>query len=248
MKTLWRVLGVATLVVVLGVVAVGAVAWAQDDGDGPFDFRARVHQAIADALGISVEEYDAAVDTAHDQVLDEAVAEGVLTQEQADAIQERQELGFGPGMMGRGGRFFGPGGWSGRGVMGGAENSLIAVAADQLGMTVDELAAALEDGETTIADLAAAQGIDPQAIVDAYIAGRQELLAEAVADGRITQEQADLMLEHMAEMALAHVNGTFPLGGPGGGCPGGMQGGFRRGGMMSPGRFLNPTVPGSSDL
>lgn len=245
MKRLWTVVGIATLVAVLGVAVVGAVAWAQDDGDGPFDSRARVREAIANALGISVEEYDAAVDTARDQVLDEAVAEGVLTQEQADAIQERQELGFGRGMMGRRGGF-------GRGLMGsamfsGTENSLIAMAAEQLDMTVDELVAALQDGETTIADLAAAQGVDPQAIVDAYIAGRQEFLAEAVADGRITQEQADLMLEHMEEMALARVNGTFPSGAPGG-CPGGRQGGFRRGGMMGPGRFLNPTVPGSSDL
>jgi hypothetical protein len=258
MKTFWKVLGMATLVAVLGVMAVGAVALAQDDGDGSFDFRERVHQAIAGALGVSVEEYDAAVDQAHDQVLDEAVAEGVLTQEQADAIKERQELGYGPGMGMRGG-FLGPrgGAFGGRmgGWMGGAENSLIAVAADQLGMTVDELAAALQDGETTIAGLATAQGVDPQAIADEFIAGREELLAQAVADGRITQEQADLMLERMAEMVLQHLNGTLPLGGRGpGGCLGGTgtQSGFGRGrmggGMMGGGRFQSPTVPGSSDL
>ncbi|MBN1815523.1 MAG: hypothetical protein JXA14_27065 [Anaerolineae bacterium] len=255
MKTFWRMLGIATLVAVLGVAAVGAVALAQDDGDGSFDFRARVHEAIANALGVSVEEYDAVVEEAHDQVLDEAVAEGALTQEQADAIKERQELGYGPGM--RGGGFLGPrgghpggmGGW-----MGGYENSLMAVAADQLGMAVDELVAALQDGETTIADLASAQGLDPQVIADEYIAGRADLLAQAVADGRITQEQADLMLDHMAEEVVEHLSEPFPFGGHGqGGCLGGTgtPGSFgrgRMGGGMGPGRFQNPAVPGSSDL
>jgi nucleoid DNA-binding protein len=259
MKTFWKLLGIATLVAVLGVMAVGAVALAQeDDGDGTFDFRERVHEAIADALGISAEEYDAAVDTAHDQVLDEAVAEGALTQEQADAIKERQELGYGPRMGNRGG-FLGPrGGMGAGGWMGGPENSLIAVAAEQLGMTLEELVTALEDGETTIADLATAQGVDPQAIADAYIAARADLLAQAVADGRITQSQADLMLEHMEEEVAEHLSEPFPFGNRGfGGGPGGCWGSDetgssfgrgRMGGGMGPGRFQNQDVPGSSDL
>jgi len=260
MKTFWKVLGVATLVAVLGVMAVGAVALAQDDGDGSFDFRERVHEAIANALGVSVDEYDVAVDEAHDQVLDEAVAEGVLTQEQADAIKERQELGYGPGMGMRGG-FYGPRGGAFdrggmRGWMGGPENSLVAVAAEHLGMTVEDLVTALEDGETTIADLATAQGVDPQTIADEYIAGRSELLAQAVTDGRITQEQADLMLEHMEEEVVEHLNEPFPFGRFGGGpgdCWGDGEtpnsfGRGRMGGGMGPGRFQNQEVPGSSDL
>ena len=65
MKKFWTIAGIATLVAVLGVVSLGAVAYAQDDGSGgPFDFGGRFREAISGVLGISVEEYDAAVDQA----------------------------------------------------------------------------------------------------------------------------------------------------------------------------------------
>ena len=62
MKKFWKTAGIATLVAILGVVGVGAVAYAQDDGSGkPFDFGGRFREAVAEVLGVSVEEYDAAV-------------------------------------------------------------------------------------------------------------------------------------------------------------------------------------------
>jgi hypothetical protein len=65
MQRFWKVAGIATLVAILGVVAIGTVAFAQEDGEGfPFDFGARFREAIADALGITVDEYDAAVEEA----------------------------------------------------------------------------------------------------------------------------------------------------------------------------------------
>ncbi|MEJ2209138.1 MAG: hypothetical protein P8129_08900 [Anaerolineae bacterium] len=244
MKRLWKVIGIGLLVGVVGVALVGAVAFAQDDGDGsswPFDFRTKLHEAIAGVLGISVDEYDAAVDTAQQQVLDDAVAEGVLTQDQADRIQERADegLGFGPkdgffGGHGRGGMMGGPRGWG--------DSSMLAVAAEQLGMSQDDLVAALQDG-STIADLAAEQGVDLQDIVDAYVAQRSEDLTAAVEAGRITQEQADAMIEHMSEEMLECLEGDMPLGGPGlGGF--GRHGGFGPG-MMRPGGA--PTLPGASE-
>ncbi|HIC88738.1 MAG TPA: hypothetical protein EYP04_04985, partial [Anaerolineae bacterium] len=164
-----------------------------------------IAQAIANALGISVEEYDAAVETAREQVINRAVANGLLTQEQADRILERIEAGFGPGMKG-----FGPapkghrmGGW-----IGGPENSLVAIAADQLGLSVDELVAELQTGKS-IAELAEEKGVEVQTIVDAIVAPRAEKLAEAVANGRITQEQADRMLSHMEEMVQNRLSEPF---------------------------------------
>ncbi len=50
---------------------------------------------MAGILGISVEKYDAALDQAREQVLDKAVEEGNLTQEQADRIRERADEGLG---------------------------------------------------------------------------------------------------------------------------------------------------------
>lgn len=250
MSKFWKVAAGVMLVALLGVAAVGAVVVAQEPEDGtssPIDFRAKLHEAIAGVLGISVEEYDAAVETAREQVLDEAVVEGWLTEEQAERMQERAELGFGPGMRGgfygpRGG-MFGPGRGPG-GMMGGPENSLMGVAAEALGMTVRELVDALEDG-TSIADVAREQGVEPQSIADAFLAKHKEWLASAVEDGRMTQQQADWMQERMQEQVQEHLEESGPFGGGPGGCWGSGQGGFGRG-RMGPGRMGG--YPGTSDL
>jgi hypothetical protein len=115
------------------------------------------------------------------------------------------------------------GGVAGR--WGGSTNSLVAVAADVLEMEQADLAAELQAGKT-IAQVAQERGVDPQTIVDAFIAIRAEILAEAVANGCITQEQADLMLEHLAEEAAARVYEPFSPGEHGQGTGGrGRHGG-----------------------
>ena len=122
----------------------------------------------------------------------------------------------------------------------------MAVAAEQLGMTTQELWDRLQDGGS-IADLARAQGVDAQAIADAFVAQRSEFLSQAVEDGRITQERADWMLEHMDEEVMEHLTEPFSAGGQGpGGCWRGTQDGFQGGpGMRPGGRFQN--VPGQDD-
>ncbi len=227
MRKFWKVAAVVAVVVVLGTAAVAAVAVAQEGTDGVKNGLANLGQefreAVAGILGISVEEYDAALDQAREQVLDKAVEEGDLSAEQADRIRERAEEGFGSGMMGRGmmGRSMGRGMMGrglGQGMMGDSGNSLMAVAADKLGITVDELTTQLKDGKT-VADLAKEKGIDINIIIDAFMAERQETLTQAVTDGRITQEQADQMLENMRDMIEDHLNGEMPMlerGGRGG--------------------------------
>jgi hypothetical protein len=75
---------------------------------------------------------------------------------------------------------------------------LVDATAEATGLTVEEVVAALQEGQT-FAQIAEAQGVDPQAIVDVFLAERKAALDQAVADGRLTQEQADQMLEQMAE-------------------------------------------------
>ncbi|MBN1135816.1 MAG: hypothetical protein JXM73_04480 [Anaerolineae bacterium] len=224
MRKFWKVAAVVAVVVVLGTAAMAAVAVAQEGTDGVrdrlADLKQEFREVVARILGISVEEYDAALDQAREQVLDKAVEEGNLTQDQADRIRERVDEGFGPGIMGRGmmGRGMDRGllGRSlGRGMMGDSEDSLIAVAADKLGMTIGELMTQLKDGRT-IADLAQEKGVDLQIIVDALVASCQERLSQAVTDGKITQDQADRMLEKMRDMIEDHLNGEMPMFGPGG--------------------------------
>lgn len=216
MKKFWTIAGIATLVAVLGVVSLGAVAYAQDDGSGgPFDFGGRFREAVAGILGVSVDEYDAAVEQAREQVVGEALEEGWLTEEQAEKMQERFEQGPG-GRMG-GGSMKAP-----RGFMGRGETSLVGVAAEALDMSVEDLHAELKDGKT-IAEVAEAEGVDTQEIIDAYLARLEESLTQAVEDGKITQNQADWMLEQATERAPEQLENTFEGRFPGGKRPGGMQ-------------------------
>jgi polyhydroxyalkanoate synthesis regulator phasin len=219
MRKLWKIVGIASLVAILGLVAIGAVVYAQnrDSSGWPFDFGHRFKEALADILGISVDKYDAAVDQAHSKVIDEALAEGWLTEEQAEILQWRMdqapELGHG-GMMPKG---FG----LDRGMMGGVD-SLTSIVAEKLDLSITDLLTELQDGKT-IADVASDKGVDLQVIVDAYVAQVKESLDEAVADGRITQKQADWQLEQVIERVTDQLNSTWEDH---------SRGGMRRGGMM----------------
>ncbi len=61
--------------------------------------------------------------------------------------------------------------------------------AEILGMEVDELRAALADGQS-LSDIAEANGIDPQEVVDALVADATERLDDKVAEGDLTADEA----------------------------------------------------------
>jgi polyhydroxyalkanoate synthesis regulator phasin len=221
MKKVWKLVGIATLVAVLGVAVVGAVAFAQDDeGSGfPFDFHQRFREAVAEILGVTVDEYDAALDQAQSQVVDEAQAEGWLTEEQAEVLRWRMEQAPDMGRVDVGKALRGVG----RGI-GRPGDSLVSTAADVLDMSLTDLLTELQDGES-IADVAAEKGVETQEIVDAYLAQIGEDVDEAVADGDMTQTQADYYLQRAEERALEQLDNTWE-GGPRGfdGSHGGRRG------------------------
>lgn len=219
MKRLWMVLGIAALVALMGAAALGAVVFAQDDEDGtgwPYDIRERMKEAVAKALGIEVQEYEDALATAREQVLEEAVAEGHLTQEQADRMRERESEGFAPGRRGA----FGPGAkegfehrMPGMAPYHGGQSSGAALA-KALGLTAEELAAELKDGKT-IAEVAEAQEVELDEVVDALMAPMAEMLTQAVEAGKLSQEQADEKLEQMRVQILKTMEEGFPVWRPG---------------------------------
>jgi hypothetical protein len=238
MRKLWLVVGVAALVAALGVAAVGTVALAQDD-DGPFNFRARFKEVLAGLLDVTVEEYDAAVEQAQAQVVDEAEAEGWLTEDQADRMRERAEEGHGPRGFGK--DFMGPRGErgfmaprGGKGFMGKERFAPLKIAADLMEMDVQDLAAELRDGKSITA-VAEEHGVTSQEIVDAYVAQLEERLMQPVENGRITEKMAEAMVEQARETLPELLEKTWEDFGPGG---------FRHGGQ--PGRMWG--FPGQSDL
>jgi hypothetical protein len=231
MKKGWKIVGIAVLVAILGLAGVSAIAFAQSADTGSstaFDFATKFRETLAGILGISVDEYNAAVDKAKQQTVDQAVTDGWLTQDQADMLQWRLdqeatrglEGGKGFGMMG--GR--GMGGPMGFGM--GGSDSLYSIAADKLGMKLTELLTELQN-DKSIADVAKEKGVDTQTIIDAYVAKVKETLDKSVADGNITQKQADYQLEQITQRVTDQVDNT--------GLGGFMRGGRHGEGMDFPG-------------
>ena len=212
MSKFWKIAGIATLVAVIGVAALGVAVYAQEpEPDTPFgrlsDYFEQVRDLIASKLGVERADLDAAEKEAHQEVIGQAVEDGVITQDQADRMLSRLEDGFGFGRMGHpGGR---GGGWMGgfRGCPPGDHEWL----AEQLGLTADELQAELEAGKT-IAELAEEKGVDLDA---ARIEGMKERIQQAVEDGTMTQEQADWMLQGL-EQGFMPGGRDFGFGGRGG--------------------------------
>lgn len=85
---------------------------------------------------------------------------------------------------------------------------------DVLGIDAEELRTRLDGGET-IADIATGEGIAVDDVVADLVSGVEERLAAAVADGRLTQEEADEKLADATDRFAAAVNGEAPFGGPG---------------------------------
>ena len=103
------------------------------------------------------------------------------------------------------GRGFGMGPGRGMGLgIGGPEESLVAVAAEQVGLDRTELIAELQSGKT-LAEVITTHGGDPAKVVESFLAERQADLAELVASGQISQEQADSLLATMRANAPARL-------------------------------------------
>jgi hypothetical protein len=148
------------------------------------------------------------------EALQPLVDDGTITSEQADAVtahlvENRPERGEG----GPGGHRGGPGGMFGRGGPGMGSEALT----ELLGLTADEIHTQLEDGKT-LAEIATAQGVEVQAVVDTLVAELDTRLDEAVANGRIDQAKADEMEAEAGEKITDMVNNGRPeRGGPMGG-------------------------------
>jgi polyhydroxyalkanoate synthesis regulator phasin len=183
-----RLMIIAVAVLALGVVAIGGAAADEDDGlVGSFLAR------VAEKLGVSEDKLQTAVDEAKDEAIDEAVAEGKLTEDQAERLRER-DFGFAPGFRGpRFGRGFGFHG------MGGPKIHVREAASQVLGMSKDELKAELEDGDS-LADVALSEkGLSLDELTDQLLDEIQTLLDTDVADGKLTQDQADNIFERLQE-------------------------------------------------
>ena len=94
------------------------------------------------------------------------------------------------------------------------------VAAEAIGISVDDLRTELEGGKT-IAEVAKAHDVDPQKVIDAVVAAATKRIDEAVASGDLTEARAADLKADLVDHATRLVNETPPPGGRG---PGGFRG------------------------
>lgn len=203
---------------VLAVGAGGGAAIAASGGDDRKQAEQSILDDAAKKLNVTPEALRSALGSAQDGQLDQAVKDGKLTQEQADAIKERRAksgtvLG-GPGVGGpHGGPGFG-GGHGGPGLMfklgpGGALDA----AASELGLKREDLITKLRDGKS-IADVAKDQSKSLDDVKKAITAGVTKGLDQAVKDKKLTDEQRDKVLKQLGEHLDDLVTRTPPTGGP----------------------------------
>lgn len=170
---------------------------------------------ILEENGQDPEAIEAAVLADLDSRLDEAVANGKITQEQADKAYAKaqealprfmSEVHKGPG-QGKG-----PGSGKGHPGPGLIAKGLVKSAADAIGIEVQELVQALKAGDS-VADVARDNNVDPQTVIDTMIADATARIDQALANGKITQEQADKMKSGLTGRITSFVNKTHQ--GPG---------------------------------
>jgi hypothetical protein len=145
------------------------------------------------------------------------VKDGTLTQAQADKVAGT--LDSQPPMGGGGGR-------GGRGGMGGGGMGMTQshdAAAKALGMTSDQLYAAVQSGKS-LADVAKDQKVSVDSLIKAMVVDAQGDLAAAVKAGTMTQAQADTLKSSLTQRITDQVNGVRAGGGMGGGMGRGSRG------------------------
>ena len=79
------------------------------------------------------------------------------------------------------------------------------VAASTIGISPAELRDAVKGGQS-VAEVAQANGVDPQMVVDAVVADLDAKLDTAVTDGKLTQERADRISERLPARIEKLVN------------------------------------------
>ena len=198
-KWLYLILGgIGALVIVFGagfisVQAVGASSLIQGEGPGrPGDPSGEYAEALAEALGISVDELHTAQESVRDARLAEAVESGMITEEQVAQIADHQRGGY-PFR----GRFLG--------------EEFMTALAEELGISLEEL----ERAQAQVREDFIAQGVqegvisaDQVELMEARNALRAYMkdglhdamegaIKRALSDGAISSGQVDLLRDRM---------------------------------------------------
>lgn len=173
---------------------------------------------LAEALGITVDELEAAQEEAYAAAMADAVTAGEITQEQADEMLARRALS--------------------------AYIEHDAILATALGMTVEDLESALAGGQS-LGAIIAERGIDAATLQANAQAAYEAAVQQAVTDGVITQAQADELLSGGGLNPFGLGGGGHDW--PGGRGGHGGRGGRGRGFDLAPDATTPEAAPETTD-
>src|SRR3990172_8825950 len=192
----------ALAVIGLGAVAIGGAVTSAQEGDGPVG---TFVSKLAEKLGVSESELTTAIKDTRVEMLDEAVAEGRLTQEQADRMREKiNESDYGLFGFGRG---------FGDRLCHRAAGHVLGTAAEVLDMPKEDLAQQLKDGKS-LAQVAEAKGMSVADFKSALLDKEKANLDTLVSEDKLTQTQADKIYEKFQENIDTIVNAVPGEDGP----------------------------------
>jgi cytochrome c553 len=192
-------------------IAIDTAAKTLGISEGELRSQLQAGKSLAEIAGDKTDALIAALVADAQTHLDQAVADGKLTQAQADerkaTLTERMTALVnrtppadgerGPGRPGHGPDMMKPG---------------LAAAATALGISEDELRTQLQSGKT-IAQVAQDKGVDVNKVITALVDEAKARLAQAVTDGKLTQAQADARSAELTQRITDMVNRTGPAGG-----------------------------------
>jgi hypothetical protein len=200
--------------------ALGSGAAIAADRMSPAEESDAIVADVAKQLGVPQAKVEAALEEALANRVDAAVQAGRLTEAQGAELKERLRAGELP-LVGLG---------PGRGPHGGGHHLLLGggldAAADYLGLSDDELHERLRDGDS-LAEIARAEGKPVAGLVAALVKEAKADLADAVADGRLTEAQREELEAGLADRIEALVEREPGFRGPGGPHGPGFGAGFR---------------------
>lgn len=166
---------------------------------------------IITSAGADVEAVKEEVIALITEKINTAVADGRLDQERADMILENLQTRVDDIFSNEGPLFRGDRGQGNEGRRTGRGLHLLQAVAEAAGLDREAMREQVSAGKTP-AEILTEHGVDSQAFVDEQLALVEERLAEAVANERLTQEEADARLAEITERLNTWMN--EPLSAP----------------------------------
>ncbi len=182
MKRIWKVGLAMVAIIALAGTAFGFVAAQEGSGVPGGERLNNFIERLAGNLGISQDELEAAIDSTQLEFIDEALANGDITEEQAAerrARIEAGETGFFPGRPHQRPHHRG--------------YAVLMSVAEFIGVTPEELREAVQGGQS-VAQVAEANGVTAEALAEYLLGEVQTHVAQALEDGKIDQAKADEIL------------------------------------------------------